>query len=73
MATATIFPLNNTVKYIKNTDFYTTSISDISPRATISHTLPFRVKFKTINIEGFSSSNIPGIPLQVIGYSNYIL
>lgn len=39
----------------------------------IDQTLPFRVKFTSIGIEGYSSTNVPPIPLQVIGFSNYIL
>jgi hypothetical protein len=39
----------------------------------IDQALPFRVKFTTIGIEGYSSTNVPPIPLQVIGFSNYIL
>ena len=39
----------------------------------IDQTLPFRVKFTSIGIEGYSPNNVPPIPLQVIGYSNYIL
>lgn len=38
----------------------------------IDSTLQFRVKFIPIGIEGVSSL-VPPIPLQVIGYSNYIL
>ena len=39
----------------------------------INQTLPFRVRFTSITVEGLSSTNVPPIPLQVIGYSNYIL
>lgn len=39
----------------------------------IDQVLPFRVKFTSIGIEGYSSTNVPPIPLQVIGFSNYIL
>jgi hypothetical protein len=35
--------------------------------------LPFRVRFTSIGIEGYSSSNPPGIGLQVIGFSNWII
>lgn len=43
------------------------------PTVAISSTLPFRVKFTSIKVPGYSSSNPPPIPLQVIGFSNYIL
>jgi hypothetical protein len=39
----------------------------------ISEVLPFRVRFETITVPGYSSTNIPGIGIQVIGFSNYIL
>lgn len=64
MAKATIDKLDHKTKYIKLSDY---------PTVKIRHDLPFRVKFTSINIEGYSSTNVPPIPLQVIGYSNYIL
>lgn len=73
MATATILPLNHQVKYVKTIDYALSSIVDESPKVEIIHTLPFRVRFTSINIEGYTSTNVPPIPLQVIGYSNYIL
>ena len=39
----------------------------------IKQTLPFRIKFMAVGIEGSGSGNVLPIPLQVIGYSNYIL
>lgn len=39
----------------------------------INDVLPFRIKFINIGVEGYSSTNVPAIPLQVIGFSNYIL
>jgi hypothetical protein len=39
----------------------------------INETVPFRVRFTTITVPGYSSTNIPGIGIQVIGFSNYIL
>jgi hypothetical protein len=35
--------------------------------------LPFRVNFTAIQIQAIGLGNTPGIGLQVIGYSNYIL
>lgn len=52
------------------------SITKIVPETRvvrINDVLPFRIKFINIGIEGYSSTNIPPIPLQVIGFSNYIL
>lgn len=39
----------------------------------INETVPFRVKFTNIGVEGYGPNNVPGIGIQVIGYSNYIL
>lgn len=39
----------------------------------INETIPFRVKFTNIGVEGYGPNNVPGIGIQVIGFSNYIL
>lgn len=39
----------------------------------INQTIPFRVKFINIGIDPHGPNNVPGIGIQVIGYSNYIL
>jgi hypothetical protein len=48
-------------------------ISYLAHLSVINSILPFRVRFTTIGIEGYSSDNPPGIGIQVIGYSNYII
>lgn len=63
MATATLSNLNHKTKYIK----------PITRTVNIKHDLPFKVRFKSIQIEGYSPTNVPPIPLQVIGFSNWIL
>jgi hypothetical protein len=73
MARATLSTIQHKTKYIKPLDYSVKQINLIAPTATIKHDLPFRVRFKSINIEGYSSSNPPPIPLQVIGFSNWIL
>ena len=47
----------------------------VRPKRTvlINETIPFRVRFTSIGIEGYGPNNVPGIGIQVIGYSNYIL
>jgi hypothetical protein len=47
----------------------------VRPKRTvlINQTIPFRVRFTSIGIEGYGPNNVPGIGIQVIGYSNYIL
>lgn len=73
MATATISKFKHETKYIKPINHSVKYINTIKPAAKVSYSLPFRIKFNSINIEGYSSSNPPPIPLQVIGYSNWIL
>lgn len=50
-----------------------TSISAPSRGVVINSTLPFRIRLTAIRIEAGGSSSVPPIPLQIIGYSNYIL
>jgi hypothetical protein len=50
-----------------------TSISAPSKNVVINSTLPFRIKLTAIRIEAGGSAVVPPIPLQIIGYSNYIL
>lgn len=50
-----------------------TRITYSKPFSTVQEILPFRVRFTTVTIEGISSSTPPGIGIQVIGYSNWIL
>lgn len=40
---------------------------------TINELLPFRIRITDIDIVGFGPNNVPPIPLQIIGLSNYIL
>ena len=40
---------------------------------TINETLPFRIRFTSVKVPGVSSQNVPPIPLQIIGFSNYII
>jgi len=73
MATATLSNFKHQTKYIKPIDHSVKYINTIKPTAKLNYSLPFRVRFNSISIEGYSSSNPPPIPLQVIGYSNWIL
>ena len=47
--------------------------ADYPKTITVTEVLPFRLSITKIGIEGYSSSNPPGIGIQVIGFSNYIL
>lgn len=50
-----------------------TSITAPAGRVAINSTLPFRIRLTAIRIEAGGAGAVPPIPLQVIGYSNYIL
>lgn len=50
-----------------------TQVKYSAPLTTVQSILPFRVRFTTIGIEGYSQNNPPGIGIQVIGYSNWII
>jgi hypothetical protein len=50
-----------------------TSITSAPGKVVINSVLPFRIRLTAIRIEAGGSSLIPPIPLQIIGYSNYIL
>lgn len=62
----------NTVR-IEEDDYFIPTIRYAFRSVKINEVLPFRVRFTAIGIEGASPSNVPPIPLQIIGYSNYIL
>jgi hypothetical protein len=74
MATAVILDdLKNKTERIFPIDYAEVQIEDFVRKTVITEVLPFRVKFTAIQIEGLGIGNTPAIPLQVIGYSNYIL
>ena len=58
---------------IKELDKRYIRIDHIQPKARIEEVLPFRVQFINVGVFGYSKNNPPPIPLQIIGYSNYIL
>lgn len=58
---------------IESADYPVSKIIQGRRLVEINETIPFRVRFTTITVPGYSSSNIPGIGIQVIGFSNYIL
>jgi len=49
------------------------TITEKPGTVVINSTLPFRIRLTAIRIEAGGTSVIPPIPLQIIGYSNYIL
>lgn len=46
---------------------------DVSGKAKVDETLPFRVKFINIGINLYNSSNPAPIGIAVIGLNNYVL
>lgn len=75
MATATIVKTNNgSAKKLKAVDYPIINISYGKPVVKIKYDLPFRVRFSTITVPGYSyPNNVPPIGIQVIGFSNWIL
>jgi hypothetical protein len=65
-------PKINTV-LIENSNYSRSSIKTTNRQVRINEVLPFRVRFTSVKIPGYGPNNVPAIPLQVIGYSNYIL
>jgi hypothetical protein len=59
-------------KNIERVSFPNTEIIEQNRGVRINSVLPFRIRLTTIQIPT-SIANIPGIPLQIIGISNYIL
>ena len=62
-----------TVKRIELENYLNTSIRTSTRSITINEVLPFRVRFSAIRIPAGGPEVVPPIPLQIIGYSNYIL
>jgi hypothetical protein len=58
---------------IKESNYGVAKIVNPNRIVRIDQRLPFRIKFTTIGVEGYGPNNVPGIGIQVIGYSNYIL
>ena len=74
MATALILDeLNGKTKKIFSIDYPVVQVEEITRNTVITDILPFRVKFSALQIVAIGLGNTPAIPLQVIGYSNYIL
>jgi len=63
----------NITKTIKTTSYPIVDLYESPNLSTIINTLPFRVRFTNIGIEGYSATNVPPIGIAVIGFNNYIL
>ena len=74
MATAIIIDDSiHGAKLINSYNYPLIAIKEQYGSVKINEVLPFRIRFTTIGIETYSSNNPPGIGLQIIGISNYIL
>jgi hypothetical protein len=72
---ATVVINNNTPVFTTDIDrvsFPSVEITQPNRGVNINSVLPFRIRFTAIQIPS-SIGNVPAIPLQVIGFSNYIL
>ena len=58
---------------IDNKNFYRSTVLESTRTVKINEVLPFRIRFTEVRVPGFNINNIPGIGLQIIEYSNYIL
>lgn len=61
------------VRRIGPSNYFSSKISFKSGKARINEVLPFRVKFMNVDNAQYTSTNPPGIGLQIIGVNNYIL
>ena len=73
MASAVIVDKSGTTRKITEKDYPRFSIVPSKRTVRIDETLPFRIKLTNIIVPGYGPNNIPGIGIQVVGYSNYIL
>lgn len=62
-----------TVKYIKNSNFFTSKIRYKAGTVKINETLPFRIKFTNIGITGYGPSQGAPIGIAIIGVNNYVM
>jgi hypothetical protein len=58
---------------IDNKNFYRSTVLESTRTVKINEVLPFRIRFTDVRVPGYGPNNIPGIGLQIIEYSNYIL
>ena len=75
MAKATLTDIKIKTKITPIKDFKSSNIKtvDYSKKVRINEILPFKIKLTNIGIEGINPLNPPGIGMQIIGFSNYIL
>lgn len=75
MATATIIDVKDLrIGNIKQYGYSNISLQELQTKSIqIKELLPFRVRVTDVDLFGFNRNAVPPIPLQIIGFSNYIL
>jgi hypothetical protein len=74
MPVETISTLEKFNTSVVQTKYSKASVKKIgSATAEIRGVYPFKVRFRDIGYPGFSSSNVPGIGIAIIGSTFYIL
>jgi len=74
MATVTLFDKQPVkTKKIESENYAITKFTGSKRISLIEEVLPFRVRFTAIQVPAVGPNNVPPIPLQIIGFSNYIL
>jgi len=73
MASAVITDKSNLTRKVEEKRYSRFSIVPSRRIVRINETLPFKIRLTNITVPGYGPNNIPGIGLQIIGYSNYIL
>lgn len=72
---ATVIISNSTPVFTRNIEkasFPNVEINQVKRGVNINSMLPFRIRFTAIQVPA-AIGNVPAIPFQVIGFSNYIL
>lgn len=73
MATAIIVDKTGSTRKVEEKLYPTFNIVPSKRTVRIEETVPFRIRLTNITVPGYSATNVPGIGVQVIGFSNYIL
>ena len=74
MATSVIKLKNNgAVKKAKSIAYGIIKLTSKTRTVKVKQTLPFRVKFTTVQVPAYGRSSPAPIGIAIIGYSNYIL
>jgi len=73
MATAVIINKSNIARKVEAKKYPRFFIKPSRQLVRIEETVPFRIRLTNITVPSYGANNIPGIGIQIIGYSNYIL